>query len=147
MLSLNSLAKLSANVLSIFITKCIILDNLLYTTKITFFPTTNGNFVIKSTIRYIYSLFSTLNFPLVPLFNSLSFNTYYIHLHIFPYLLLFPVTSSFLSLTSLFSISLYILLSAHYSVTKLSLLLTLYSSVYTLCYNWCLTSNRWFTYR
>jgi len=40
---LKNLANLSANVLSVIVTKYNILDNLLYTTRITFFFTTNSN--------------------------------------------------------------------------------------------------------
>ena len=56
-LSLNNCTNLSANILFVIVTKYTILDNLLQTTKIVFFSTTNSNFVIKSTI---HSLFSTL---------------------------------------------------------------------------------------
>ena len=52
-LSLNNLANLSAYIFSVVATKYTILDNLLHTTKITSFSTTNGNFVIKLTIRCI----------------------------------------------------------------------------------------------
>ena len=54
-LSLNNLA-----------TKCVILDNLSQITRIASFPATNDNFVINSTIRYIYSFSGNLlnfNFP------------------------------------------------------------------------------------
>ena len=63
MLFLNHLASSSANVLSIIATKCIILDNLLHTTKIVFFSLINSNFVIKSTIKYIHGISDiSLNF-------------------------------------------------------------------------------------
>ena len=66
MLSLNNLANPSANILSVVATKCVIFDNLSHTTSIVFFPATNGNLVIKSTIRCVY-IFSntsfTINFP------------------------------------------------------------------------------------
>ena len=52
-LSLNSLANLFIDIPFVFATKYAILNNLLHTTKIASFPTTNGNFLIKSTIRYI----------------------------------------------------------------------------------------------
>jgi len=58
-LSLNNLANLSTNVPSIVTTKCAILNNLLQTTRITFFSATNSNFVIKFTIKYVYSFSST----------------------------------------------------------------------------------------
>ena len=67
MLSLNNLSSPSANVPSVVATKCIILDNLLQTTRIVFFPATNGNFVIKSTVRCVYGFFRTslnFNFPI-----------------------------------------------------------------------------------
>ena len=59
-LSLNNLANLSTNIPSIVTTKCAILNNLLQTTRITFFSATNSNFVIKFTIKYVYSFSSTL---------------------------------------------------------------------------------------
>ena len=65
-LSLNNLANSSANVPSVIVTKCIILDNLSQTTKIISFLATNSNFVIKSTIRCVHSFSSTslsFNFP------------------------------------------------------------------------------------
>jgi len=62
-LSLNSLTNLSTDVLSIVVTKCIILDNLSHTIKIASFSTTNGNLVIKSTVRCVYGFFGiSLNF-------------------------------------------------------------------------------------
>ena len=62
-LFLNNCTNPSTVNLSVVATKCVILDNLLQTTRIAFFPTTNGNFVMKSTIRYVYSFSSTsLNF-------------------------------------------------------------------------------------
>jgi len=66
MSSMNSLTNLSTIISSVVATKCVILDNLLHTTKIAYFPTTNGNFVIKFTIKYIHGLSSILfaiNFP------------------------------------------------------------------------------------
>ena len=65
MLSLNNLASLSAIVFSIVATKCDIFENLLHTTKIESWPFDIGNFVIKSTNIYYYSLSGTslgLNF-------------------------------------------------------------------------------------
>ena len=62
-LSLNNLANPSANVPSVVVTKYIILDNLSQTTRIASFPATNSNFVIKSTVRYVYGFSGTsLNF-------------------------------------------------------------------------------------
>ena len=55
-LSLNNCTNPFADVLSVVATEYIILDNLLQTTRIASFPATNGNFVIKSTVRYIYIL-------------------------------------------------------------------------------------------
>ena len=60
MLSLNSLINPSAIIPSVIAIKCVILSNLTHTTKIVSFSATNSNFVIKSTIKYVYSLFSTL---------------------------------------------------------------------------------------
>ena len=65
-LSLNSLASPSANVSFVVATKCIILDNLLQTTRIISFSATIGNFVIKSTIRCVHGFSGTslsFNFP------------------------------------------------------------------------------------
>ena len=46
-LSLNNLTNSSADISSIVATKCAILDNLLQTTRITSFPATNSNLVIR----------------------------------------------------------------------------------------------------
>ena len=65
-LSLNNFASLFADVHSVVATKCAILDNLLQTTRIVSFPATNSNFVLKSTIKCVYSFSGTLlnfNFP------------------------------------------------------------------------------------
>ena len=51
------------NVLSIVITKCVILDNLSHTTKIVSFPATNSNFVMKSTVKYVHG-FSNILFAI-----------------------------------------------------------------------------------
>jgi len=50
---------LSADVLFVVATKCIILNNLSHTTKIIFFPATNSN-VIKSTVKYVHGFSGTL---------------------------------------------------------------------------------------
>ena len=63
MLFLNNLTNSSADIPSIVVTKYVILNNLLQTTRITSFPATNSNFVIKSTVRYIYGFSGiSLNF-------------------------------------------------------------------------------------
>ena len=65
-LSLNNHAKSSADVLSVVATKCAILDNLSQTIRITSFPATNSNLVMKSTIKCVYSFSGTsftINFP------------------------------------------------------------------------------------
>ena len=59
-LSLNNLVNSSTNISFVIVTKYVILDNLLQTTRIASFLATNGNFVIKSTIRYIYGFSRTL---------------------------------------------------------------------------------------
>jgi len=62
-LSLNSLASPFADVPSVIATKCVIFDNLSQTTRITSLLVTNGNFVMKSTVRCVYGLSRTsLNF-------------------------------------------------------------------------------------
>ena len=66
MLFLNNLANSSADIHFIVITKYVIFDNLLHTTRIIFFSATNSNLVIKFTIKYIYGLFDisfAINFP------------------------------------------------------------------------------------
>jgi len=128
-LSLNSLASSSTNVSSVIAIKYI-LDNLLHTTKIVSFPTTNSNFMMKSTFEYIYSFSSILlnfNFSVG---TSVLFFIYHNYPNIFLYLSLLLATSSFLLLILLSSIFLYIQLLAHYNVTKLSLLSTLYPLAY-----------------
>ena len=118
---------------SIVATKCIILDNLSQTTRIAFFPVTNSNFVIKSTIKYVHSFSSTplnFNFPAGISVLFLSSDIYHILLHIIPHLLLLLATSNFSLPTPLFSIFLYVLLLAHYGVTRLSLPSTLHPSVH-----------------
>ena len=60
MLSLNNLTNPFANILSIVVIKYVIFNNLSHITKIVFFSTTNSNFMIKSTIIYIYSFSSIL---------------------------------------------------------------------------------------
>ena len=107
-LFLNHLANSSIVISFVVVIKSVILSNLSYTIRITYFFTTNGNFVIKSIIKYIHSFYST----------SFAIN----FLHIFLYFLLFLTTSNFLSLTLLFSISFYVLLLAYYSITELFLL-------------------------
>ena len=59
-LSLNSYTNPSANVPSVVATKYVILDNLSQTTRITSFPATISNFVIKSTIKCVYNFSGTL---------------------------------------------------------------------------------------
>ena len=59
-LSLNNLTSPSADILSVVVMKCIIFNNLSYTTKIVSFPATNSNFVIKSTVKYVHTFSSTL---------------------------------------------------------------------------------------
>ena len=59
-LSLNNHANPFTDIFSVVTTKCIILKNLLQTTKITSFPATTNSFIIKSTIKCVYNLFSTL---------------------------------------------------------------------------------------
>ena len=65
-LSLNNLANSFTNVPFVVAIKCTIFDNQLHTTKITSFSVTNGNLVIKFTIKYIHTFFGTsfvINFP------------------------------------------------------------------------------------
>jgi len=65
-LSLNNLAKPSANVPSVIVIKYAILANLSQTTRITLFPATNSNFIMKSTAKCVHSLSKTsfvINLP------------------------------------------------------------------------------------
>ena len=57
-LSLNNLAKPFSNISSIVVTKCAIFNNILQITRITSFPATNSNLVMKLTVKYIYSLWN-----------------------------------------------------------------------------------------
>ena len=59
-LSLNNISNSSTKIPSIMAIKYAIFDNLLHTIRIVFFTTTNGNFLMKFTIRYIYSFFRIL---------------------------------------------------------------------------------------
>ena len=98
MLSLNNLTNLSANIPFVVATKCIILDNLLQTTRITSFLTTNSNFVIKSTIKCVYSPSSTLfNFKF-PVGTSVLF---FILWHISYFSIYHPTITNFIQLVSL----------------------------------------------
>ena len=74
----------------------------------------------------------SLTFLLVPLFYFSFSDTSHILLHTFLYLLLFLATSNFLLLTPLSSIFLYVLLLAHYGVTRLFLLSILHSLAFIL---------------
>ena len=60
-LSLNNYTTISTNISSIVVTKCVILDNLSQTTRITFCLATNSNLVIKFTIKCVYSFCYDLN--------------------------------------------------------------------------------------
>ena len=60
-LSLNNYTTISTNISSIFATKCVILDNLSQTTRITFCPATNSNLVMKFTIKCVHSFCYDLN--------------------------------------------------------------------------------------
>ena len=59
-LFLNNLANPFVDVPSVVATKCIILNNLLQTTRIVFFLATNSNFVMKSTVRCVHSFSGVL---------------------------------------------------------------------------------------
>ena len=73
MLSLNNLVNLFTDVPSIVVTKCVILNDLSHMTKIISFSTTNGNFMIKSTIRCIYSFSRTLFAIIFSIKDSIQF--------------------------------------------------------------------------
>jgi len=59
-LSLKGFTNTSTTVFSIVTTKCVIFENILYTTKIALFIVTNSKFVIKFTIKSVYSCTETL---------------------------------------------------------------------------------------
>jgi len=59
-LFLNNYANSSTNIIFVIVTKYVIFNNLLQTTRIISFLTTNGNLVMKSTIKYIYGFSQTL---------------------------------------------------------------------------------------
>jgi len=101
-LSLNNLTSLSTNVPSVVAIKCVILNNLLQTTRITFFPATTSSFVMKSTVSLAPHSTSVSLLPLLSC--SSSSDTYYILLHISPHLLLLLATNNSLWPTLLFSI-------------------------------------------
>ena len=87
-LSLDNLSSPSTDISFIVATKYVILDNLPQITKIVSFPATTGNFVIKSTVRYVHGfsyISLNFNFPTNALFNSLFSNTCCIFPHIFLY--------------------------------------------------------------
>ena len=133
-LFLNNLTNPSTDVSSVIATNCVILDNLSQTTRIVFFLATNSNFIIKSTIRYVYSFFSiSLNFTslLVPPSYSSSFDTYYNHPHTSIHPLLLPATSNSSLPTLLSFICLHVLLLVHYDVARLSLFSASHPSVHT----------------
>jgi len=95
MLSLNSLVNSSADVLSTVATKYDILDNLLHTTKVTFFSTTNSNFVIKSTVKYIHSL-SGISFTIsFPTSTSVQFFIFWYILHLSIYFCISFITPGY----------------------------------------------------
>ena len=96
-LFLNNLTNPSADVSSVVVTKCVILDNLSQTTRI--------------------SSFLAINFS----FSDI----YYILPHITPYFSLLLATNNSLLLTLLSSTFLYIQLLVYHDITKLSLLLIL----------------------
>ena len=98
-LSLNNCASLSTNFSFIVATKYVILDNLSQTTRIASFLATNGNFMIKLTIKYVHNFsepHSISTFLLVLLSYFLSSDIYHIFLHIVPYFLLLLATNYFL---------------------------------------------------
>ncbi len=62
-LSLNNCANPFTNVSFAIVTKYVILNKLLQTTRIISFPATNSNLVMKSTIKYVHSFSGiSLNF-------------------------------------------------------------------------------------
>ena len=72
MLFLNNLANLSTEVLFVVATKYIILNNLLQTTRITFFTATNGNLVIKSRVSMVFLVLYLTSTSLLVLLSYFS---------------------------------------------------------------------------
>jgi len=64
-LSLNSLSSSFTDVSSVVAIKCIIFDNLLQTTRIAYFPATNSNFGMKSTVRCVHGFYYKMNYLLI----------------------------------------------------------------------------------
>ena len=96
-LFLNNLANPSIDVSSMVATKYVIFDNQLQTTRITSFPAITSNFVMNSTIRYVYSSSGTslnFSFQLSPPSYSSSSATNCTLLHIFPCLLSLLATNN-----------------------------------------------------
>ena len=88
-LSLNNLVRPFTDVSSVVATKCVILDTLSQTTRITSFPTTTSNFVINSTIKYIYSFSGpSLNFN----FSIITSVLFFILWHISHPSIYFPIS-------------------------------------------------------
>jgi len=134
-LSLNNYANSSANVSFIIITKYVILDNLLQTTRTVSFLATNSNFMIKSIIGCVYSFSGILlNFNFSTSASVLFFLLYtnYNYLCIFLCFLSLLATSNSSLPTLLSSIFLYVLLLVHHGITRLSPLLISHSLVYKL---------------
>ena len=123
-LSLSNLANHSAIIFSVVIMKCVIFGNPAHTTQIAFFPVTNSNFMMKSTIKCINGFFRTLfaiSFSasnsilfLIFLFSSISYTLLYTSWH----LLSFLATDNSLSLTLLSSTFLHVQLPAHCDATQ-----------------------------
>ena len=108
------------------------MNNLSQTTKIASFSVTNSNLVIKSTVKYVYSLFSisfVFTFPAGISVLFLFYNTYYIYLCTFPHSLSLLATNNFSLPTLSSSIFLYVLLSRYNWIISTSNLL--YFSTYT----------------
>ena len=94
MLFLNNLTSPSTDVPSVVVTKYVIFNSLLQTIRITSFPATSSNFVIKSTIRCIYSFSGiSLNFSFSAGTSILFFICWHI-LHLSIYFFIFLVISS-----------------------------------------------------
>jgi len=100
-LSWNNITNHFANVPSVVTTKYVILDNLLHTTNIVFFSAASGNFVIKFTIRCIYSFFSTSSTISFPASSSVLFIILWHKLYPSIYLFISFVTPGFIVTNSI----------------------------------------------
>jgi len=76
----------SANISSVAATKYIF-DNMLHTTRIVSFSTTNGNLVMKSTVKYVHGLILLSRLQEVDLVFLIFFSYFYFLFNLFFFIL------------------------------------------------------------